>query len=479
MLKILHFSSLNLLRNKKNFIKIVFSFSFSFIFVFCAFFYSVTINRKINRIYDSYASANQYTLQVKNKQGISHYKNIEYIRNYLENSEYIASYSQITTIPTYVDYEIDENWILNTYEGKGYIEHTKLIVDGVEYIGENDYSYNFDNFNSVLPNSEQTRVILDVSSINCGDFMLESEKIEFKEKFPQEQAVYGKSILEKGEVLISDYLLKKYGCDYSSILNKKINFYISNDDGEGWIPFLSELTVVGVISENFYRINSRHNFSHVVLSYEEEYLYYWEQYYRNNGDKERARWIAYHLNSKVNTNFIFDATNYDDFVQLQTILNEEFGSEYVKVNDKSIEAYISLSKEQKFFSFIFNILAFIISIVILTNTFNILNNIFHKKYKFIYMLKSIGFRNIHIYLINFFETLIYIIIGSVIGVAASAIFISLIGSFLKDMLLIAISFLDYLLCFGITFTILGFLYLIVMSILSFRFFKKNISENLK
>lgn len=114
MLKILHFSSLNLLRNKKNFIKIVFSFSFSFIFVFCAFFYSVTINRKINRIYDSYASANQYTLQVKNKQGISHYKNIEYIRNYLENSEYIASYSQITTIPTYVDYEIDENWILNT-----------------------------------------------------------------------------------------------------------------------------------------------------------------------------------------------------------------------------------------------------------------------------------------------------------------------------------------------------------------------------
>ncbi len=57
------------------------------------------------------------------------------------------------------------------------------------------------------------------------------------------------------------------------------------------------------------------------------------------------------------------------------------------------------------------------------------------------MLKSIGFRNIHIYLINFFETLIYIIIGSVIGVAASAIFISLIGSFLKDMLLIAISFL--------------------------------------
>lgn len=149
-----------------------------------------------------------------------------------------------------------ENWsFLN-------IDHATMNLASKEYQGKNDYSYDFE-FAIQEENTSFNMVPFSVGIIDTRyPYFNDTMEQEFSSLFPNEKILlYGEYIQAENELVMSNYELEKFGITdgFGQYIGKEISFSV---DGE---IILEHYVLVGVINENYFRINANASKAQILI----------------------------------------------------------------------------------------------------------------------------------------------------------------------------------------------------------------------
>jgi hypothetical protein len=293
------------------------------------------------------------------------------------------------------------------------IENSSIIIDDIVYIGENDYSYTFLHNDSSIFNINNYSVPFEIEFISLENMQISiNEYVEYHNKFDSDLFLYGREMENTNEILLSDFILKKYGFDEKSLyslLNKSITLEYKTKDE---VISFDNYTLVGIIDSNFFRINSRRSSPHIILPLE----------------------ATLHIEEIVLYCYVF----VDCFSNTLTIKNqiEAQVDSQVFFNEATYFTYFSLTNQKYFIKTAFFSLFFVLSLSIIISIIN--NNLFAVKQKGTYYgtLKAIGFLPKDIFLQHTFEFLILGIISLAISLIISYVFMISLNSILSSLLIV-------------------------------------------
>lgn len=149
------------------------------------------------------------------------------------------------------------------------IDHANMELNGQVYKGKNDYSYDF-QFDIQTENTTFNMVpfSLGITDINYSYFN-QTMNQELSTLFPNEEILLlGNFIQEKNELVMSNYILKKFGItdNFEQYLGKEISFFV---DGQ---TVLEHYVLVGILNENYFRINANASKAQILIPAETEVL---------------------------------------------------------------------------------------------------------------------------------------------------------------------------------------------------------------
>ena len=145
------------------------------------------------------------------------------------------------------------------------IEEVKCFVQGNEYVGEDDYSFDFTEEKSISKREDRGRfsVFFSVDVLDIESEMFSENTLkEYQYKYDSDIFLCGREIQGEKELVISDYMLNRFGIyeDYDSLLNQKITFQVNRN------KVIEDYIIVGVINSNYYRVLSECDRSQVMIS---------------------------------------------------------------------------------------------------------------------------------------------------------------------------------------------------------------------
>ena len=145
------------------------------------------------------------------------------------------------------------------------IEEVKCFINGKEYIGEDDYSFDFTEEKSISKREDKERfsVFFSVDVIDIeSEMFTENTLKEYQYKYDSDIFLCGREIQGEKELVISDYMLNRFGIyeDYDSLLNQKISFKVNKN------TVLEDYTIVGIINSDYFRVLSECERSQVMVS---------------------------------------------------------------------------------------------------------------------------------------------------------------------------------------------------------------------
>ena len=217
---------------------------------------SLIIQHSYNEIVYNMLSTNNvslfYTLDSNGKE-VS--QNSDELRKLLEDYQDVtagAKYGQINISATDTERYSED------------ISNVTCNVNGKNYIGQNDYSFDFVETKKISnkENKELFSVAFSIGSIDLASNMYNQNiKREYDYKYNTDIFLCGRFMETENEMIISDYMLKRFGInDYEAVLNQKISFYINGD------LVIDEYTIVGIVNSNYYRVISNSDKSQVIIS---------------------------------------------------------------------------------------------------------------------------------------------------------------------------------------------------------------------
>jgi hypothetical protein len=230
-----------------------------------------------------------------------------------------------------------------------------LTVNGVQYFGKNDNSYVFPsekwgNAKSNMVGMDlSVRVIFDVIGTVDLPIWTGNAEIEFRGKFPRDDIVVaGKPLESPGEVMISEYLLSKFGISdrqISELIGTPISLLVSVGDRD--YEILENYILAGVIAENFYRIESWRDGGHVIVY-----------------PKENADWML--------TGY-FITIDSDSFENIYTMAEylRNYGINEFYYND-IVDIFIELERQKAVIGFILLMIGIALLITVVFCIYNIL-----------------------------------------------------------------------------------------------------------
>ena len=147
-----------------------------------------------------------------------------------------------------------ENWIFVN------VDNVYMQIDEQNYYGNNDFSFNFGTEED--EDSVRKAVRFNLGILYNDSFYNKNDLAEFNYRYPNENVIlYGNSKPQDGEVLISDYMLERFGIsnDMQSLLGKEITFYIDND------RFGNQYRIAGIINSKLYRCSNLSDIPQIIL----------------------------------------------------------------------------------------------------------------------------------------------------------------------------------------------------------------------
>ena len=149
------------------------------------------------------------------------------------------------------------------------LKHIRLTVNGKEYEGINDYSYDFSTPFSVGTAQYVYSVPFIIDAYNNQETIFTKNDIqEYKEKFGDKNfEIAGKAELSSDSIIFTDYMLDKFGLSAdSSLIGAKISLY----DSETGEVYCNGLKLSCILDSNIFRISSVKKFGQIIISSEHE-----------------------------------------------------------------------------------------------------------------------------------------------------------------------------------------------------------------
>jgi ABC-type antimicrobial peptide transport system permease subunit len=150
------------------------------------------------------------------------------------------------------------------------LDNTTLITSYIEYPGINDFTYDFPYDDTISISEEAFSVPFEVNALvlSYSQMISDAELSEYSQKFGSENPLIGNELRNDKEIIISEYMLSKYGFTLEqaeNLIGQKISIEMS--DGEENKPLFDEYTLVGIIRSDFFRISSRKYSPHFIVPF--------------------------------------------------------------------------------------------------------------------------------------------------------------------------------------------------------------------
>lgn len=329
-------------------------------------------------------------------------------------------------------------------------------IDGINYNGINDFTYDFDKamYGSNKSKSNYT-VPFKVNLVDYqGETFFENEMVEFEHKYPNEKLILaGRMLSEKNELIITDYMLEKFGVkNYEDILSKKVSFYVEEKE------LINQYKIVGIINSNFYRIKSRFQSSQILIS----------------ADKDTYREFKPRI---VNCRIPIK-----DYINSVPVINKAYD---LKIGEFSpaifADQFYFVSKVQAVVNYIFKYVAFFICLAILLSLFSILYTNIKEKYSYFGILQAIGFTNKNLVIIFICEIIVINIIALLISFVFSILILYIFNNFMVVLTGVKLPFdlLSYINISLITLLAISIVFIVITFLLIIKVLLNQIAITIK
>ena len=153
------------------------------------------------------------------------------------------------------------------------LDQTEMLVAGKAYYGINDLSFDFPYGEKIGETVADTNVyfVLRALVVPPSRSISDVERKEYESKSPEGQYLIGRLSENPGELMISSYMLEKYGIpsnEHSALIGETVSFRINS--GEDIFLQTEDFTLVGIINADFFRILSRRESPQIILCVEKD-----------------------------------------------------------------------------------------------------------------------------------------------------------------------------------------------------------------
>jgi len=159
------------------------------------------------------------------------------------------------------------------------LKYITLTVDGKEYRGMNDYSYDFSTPFSVGTAQSVYSVPFIIDAYNSEEAVftrndIQEYKVKFGDKSPE---IAGEAVLSSDSIIFTDYMLEKFGLSpESSLIGSEMSLY-NTETGE---VYCEGLKLSCILDSDVFRISSVNRFGQIIIPSGQEkaesgdYVYY-------------------------------------------------------------------------------------------------------------------------------------------------------------------------------------------------------------
>lgn len=282
------------------------------------------------------------------------------------------------------------------------IKHIKMKVDGRDYQGVNDRSYDFEK-NIFLDENLSVRFKIAISFDD--KFFDNNQLMEYKYEHQntyEDAIICGNNRLMENEIFITDYYLDKFGLerqDFEEVIGKEVTFFCEEK------PILGPCRIAGIVDSRIYYDDGLKGVPQIIYRGKIENIkeYYCEDYQ--------------------------NLYSIEDFDKLADIYNEldESGYEVSELGYDNAVKYAVVKKSQLVLKKIISVFALLIMLAILINIIHVLWSDLREKKGYYGMLMANGMLEKDIILINHIEIFILTVVACIISMGTSYLLIMFIN----------------------------------------------------
>jgi ABC-type antimicrobial peptide transport system permease subunit len=299
------------------------------------------------------------------------------------------------------------------------IENYRISIDGDTYIGVNDNSNTFgiDEKNATPEDIRSTdKAVYFGIKILGGEkpiIATDNELKEFRNKYPDDGIIiYGNSIENKNDVMISDYMLEKFGVkedDFSDMIGKKISISFIDKDDE--VVLIQDSVLCGILSQNFFRVEKERYSAQVFVD-------------AGNSSFESIENFNYQINA--------DVSEFNSISQYANQLSDlKIGD--VFYDEQTTKIYSDLEMEKEIISSILSLVVIVITIAFIVNIYYIQNYQIQRKKYFFGLISAIGMHRSSIRKLLFSELCFVALSAAILSEILSFILYNAIATYTDGM----------------------------------------------
>ncbi|MBQ8515406.1 MAG: FtsX-like permease family protein [Ruminococcus sp.] len=144
-----------------------------------------------------------------------------------------------------------------------YLSSSSLEWNGIHYEGINDFTYDFDAEGAVSESAYAVPFRIDVL-VSGSTLLAGAEQEEFQQKFDKEASwLTGRLPQNPGELLMSDYMLEKYGISkekQSSLIGETVSLYLKD------ICILENYTLCGIADADIFYLHGKERCAQIYVT---------------------------------------------------------------------------------------------------------------------------------------------------------------------------------------------------------------------
>ncbi|MBP5461022.1 MAG: ABC transporter permease [Lachnospiraceae bacterium] len=307
------------------------------------------------------------------------------------------------------------------------MELATMSVDENEYHGINDFSYYFRDDDGQHDRVEEkyyftVRFGFYVSAFEY--FLTENEHTEFEYRYEASPVLYGRENLEKGEILISDYYLEKFGYPkekYADLIGKTVSFSV---DGT---TVLDNVRVAGILDSRVFLLNSFSDALYEAGSYD-------------NGEQivvrgDQSMFLNYGIE------YIWAKVAILDYDGARRAFERAGDNPLLRTYEsdfENIQNAIVVNSAKIIVDRVFVVFAVMIAFVAVMHLIATLRKYLTDRLAYTGMLQALGMRHSDIFRVSYVELLIITVLCVLISVPAASGLFALISGLLYDVLVVRV-----------------------------------------
>lgn len=285
------------------------------------------------------------------------------------------------------------------------LDDVTVEINGNTYHGENDFSYDF-NLNDVATATRTDKMVkLEIGIMEPENNLVfsESELKEYRNKYHKPTPfIVGNTFTKGNQLIISDYMMDKLNVEMSlsDCVGSLINIYVETDKGEHII--LDSYEICGVLSQDFFRINSRTDYPQILLS---------SQVNEHN---------------KITQQRVF-ANTFRDILQFY---NENESVDNLMINQPASQ-YAEIETQQILFNEVVMVVCAILIMALIVFVYIVIYFYFQKRMRYVCIQRAMGINEVKLYLLILSELLIVGIVANLIAVPIFYALVSVLNEIMQ------------------------------------------------